>query len=79
MTIGSCFGCESCKSGQEQLCDSLKLAAIHSHGTFQEYCIVNATHAHRLPDEIDLAKAAPLHCAVCLSLLVNEKISGFRG
>uniref|UniRef100_A0AC35GWJ4 Enoyl reductase (ER) domain-containing protein n=1 Tax=Panagrolaimus sp. PS1159 TaxID=55785 RepID=A0AC35GWJ4_9BILA len=63
MTLESCFECESCKTSNEHYCDKLKLAAIHSHGTFQEYSVVSATHAHKLPDGIDLAKAAPLHCA----------------
>jgi propanol-preferring alcohol dehydrogenase len=63
MTVESCFECESCKSANENYCDSLKLSGIHTHGTFQEYAIVSASHAHKLPDGIDLAKAAPLHCA----------------
>jgi propanol-preferring alcohol dehydrogenase len=63
MTVESCFECDSCKSANENYCDSLKLSGIHTNGTFQEYTTVSAAHAHKLPDKIDLAKAAPLHCA----------------
>ena len=33
-------------------------------GTFQQYVTVAAIYAHLIPNGVDLAKAAPLQCAV---------------
>uniref|UniRef100_A0AC34RQ64 Enoyl reductase (ER) domain-containing protein n=1 Tax=Panagrolaimus sp. JU765 TaxID=591449 RepID=A0AC34RQ64_9BILA len=63
MTVGTCQNCEYCKTASEFFCEDIKFAAVATHGTFQEYCVISALHAHKLPDGIDLAKAAPLHCA----------------
>lgn len=64
MTVGTCQNCEYCKTSCEFHCNEIKFAAIETYGTFQEYCVISAIHAHKLPNGIDLAKAAPLHCAV---------------
>ncbi|KAE9548420.1 hypothetical protein FO519_008372 [Halicephalobus sp. NKZ332] len=63
MMFSSCQDCEYCKVANEFHCKDLKLAAIHTHGTFQEYTVVSARHVHKIPDNVDLSKAAPLHCA----------------
>ena len=64
MTFFTCQNCEYCKLACEFQCVDLKLAAIHVHGTYQEYTVVAAHHVHKLPENVDLTKAAPLHCAV---------------
>jgi len=63
MTFFTCQNCEYCKLACEFQCVDLKLAAIHVHGTYQEYTVVAAHHVHKLPENVDLTKAAPLHCA----------------
>jgi alcohol dehydrogenase, propanol-preferring len=61
----SCQTCEYCKrTGAEAFCDAPTHLTTGKWGTFQEYITVSALYAHKIPDGVDLAKAAPTQCAV---------------
>uniref|UniRef100_A0A914EHG3 alcohol dehydrogenase n=1 Tax=Acrobeloides nanus TaxID=290746 RepID=A0A914EHG3_9BILA len=59
-----CQTCEFCKrTGAEAFCDAPTHLTTAKWGTFQQYITVSALHAHKIPDGVDLAKAAPTQCA----------------
>ena len=72
---GSCLSCDQCKLGFDQSCQATLTSGGSRHGTFQEYALVKATEAPRIPDNVDLAKLAPVLCAVSLFL---EQIKGWQ-
>uniref|UniRef100_A0A7E4W7F5 alcohol dehydrogenase n=1 Tax=Panagrellus redivivus TaxID=6233 RepID=A0A7E4W7F5_PANRE len=59
----SCLACEMCKRGFEPNCVDSKNSGLHVNGTFQQYALVRATEAPKLPKDIDMPRAAPILCA----------------
>uniref|UniRef100_A0A7E4ZVL0 alcohol dehydrogenase n=1 Tax=Panagrellus redivivus TaxID=6233 RepID=A0A7E4ZVL0_PANRE len=59
----SCEQCEMCHRGYDQNCHEAQNSGLHVNGTFQQYAIVHAYEAPKLPQGIDMAKAAPILCA----------------
>ncbi|KAI6192321.1 hypothetical protein M3Y97_00324500 [Aphelenchoides bicaudatus] len=60
-----CLSCEFCKLGLEMHCSQPKFTGYSLLGTFQQFTTIKSTCAVRVPDGLDLAKAAPALCAVC--------------
>uniref|UniRef100_A0A914CI57 Enoyl reductase (ER) domain-containing protein n=1 Tax=Acrobeloides nanus TaxID=290746 RepID=A0A914CI57_9BILA len=48
---------------EEAFCDTPTHLTMAKWGTFQQYITVSALRAHKIPDGVDLAKAAPAQCA----------------
>ncbi|KAI6214406.1 hypothetical protein M3Y94_00264500 [Aphelenchoides besseyi] len=61
--LAACLSCEFCKRGYESNCTSAIWFGFRVDGTFQQYAVVKANAAIRIPDELDLAQAAPILCA----------------
>ncbi|PNW73221.1 hypothetical protein CHLRE_14g623650v5 [Chlamydomonas reinhardtii] len=61
----SCRCCSNCIRGNDNLCEKgyTGLCMFGQHGGFQETCRVQADFAHKIPDGLDSASAAPLLCA----------------
>ncbi|KAL7947616.1 hypothetical protein V8C42DRAFT_318264 [Trichoderma barbatum] len=53
---------ENCIEGAEASCVNLKVSGYFTPGTFQQYCIATARYVTPIPDNLDLAAAAPLMC-----------------
>jgi len=65
--FSSCGVCEACITGNDNVCQSLKLLGAHMDGCFAEYVTIPARKMYRLPNSIDLKLAAlaePLAVAV---------------
>uniref|UniRef100_A0A1I7SHF4 PKS_ER domain-containing protein n=1 Tax=Bursaphelenchus xylophilus TaxID=6326 RepID=A0A1I7SHF4_BURXY len=60
---GSCLVCEQCRKGKENTCSVTKLSGLTHDGSFQQFAVVKATEATPIPEDLDLAKAAPILCA----------------
>uniref|UniRef100_A0A914QI29 alcohol dehydrogenase n=1 Tax=Panagrolaimus davidi TaxID=227884 RepID=A0A914QI29_9BILA len=60
---GSCLSCDQCKLGFDQSCIATLTSGGSRNGTFQEYALVKATEAPHIPENVDLAKIAPVLCA----------------
>lgn len=60
---GSCGSCSFCTSGQENLCHSFQATGCHVDGGYQEYTVVRAGYAYRIPGAFGDYEAAPLLCA----------------
>lgn len=69
--VGSCLACENCKNGDEQYClngmvgtyDGVDKYGTHTDGGYSTHIVVPEHFALRIPDTIELDKAAPLLCA----------------
>ncbi len=70
--VDSCQDCESCQEGLEQYCENGatftygspdKISGGHTFGGYSEKIIVDQSFVLRIPDNLDLSKAAPLLCA----------------
>uniref|UniRef100_A0A7E4V5N4 alcohol dehydrogenase n=1 Tax=Panagrellus redivivus TaxID=6233 RepID=A0A7E4V5N4_PANRE len=59
----TCLCCEYCKRGFEQNCENAGHSGCSINGSFQQYALINATEASKIPDNVDLATAAPILCA----------------
>lgn len=59
---GSCGACEFCMASDEPLCGSAVLSGYTRDGTFQQYAVVNASHAARIPKHLPLDAVAPILC-----------------
>lgn len=59
---GSCGACEFCMASDEPLCGSAVLSGYTRDGTFQQYAVVNAGHAARIPKHLPLDAVAPILC-----------------
>jgi len=59
---GSCFECEYCESGNENLCARQQATCAGNHGGFAEAVVVDSRFAFRIPDALNSANAAPLLC-----------------
>lgn len=60
---GSCNSCDFCQQTDEPLCNSATLSGYTVDGTFQQYCIANASHVARLSKDMPLEQVAPILCA----------------
>ena len=58
----TCGRCRYCLSGLDHLCQAKEITGETLDGGYAEYMLATAAHAHRLPDELDDAEAAPLFC-----------------
>ena len=75
----ACGRCHYCRSGRENLCDSIRFTGFHVDGGFAEYMVVPSIFAYRIPDGFPDAQAAPLLCAGIIgyrSLCLCEVESG---
>ncbi|KAK0716753.1 chaperonin 10-like protein [Lasiosphaeria miniovina] len=77
----SCLGCGYCMQADEPLCPRAALAGYTVDGSFQQYAVVNAAHAARIPSSLiegeGLAAVAPILCAG-LTVYKGLKESGAR-
>jgi propanol-preferring alcohol dehydrogenase len=58
----TCGHCRYCLSGLDHLCQAKEITGETVDGGYAEYMLANAAHAHRIPDELEDAEAAPLFC-----------------
>ncbi|KAJ9630062.1 hypothetical protein H2204_008717 [Knufia peltigerae] len=72
-----CHECESCMKGREQHCPRAEFAGLTMEGTYQQYIVVAANYATRIPNGVDLHYAAPLMCSGLTSYSALRK-SGVR-
>jgi uncharacterized zinc-type alcohol dehydrogenase-like protein len=70
--VDSCRKCESCKAGEEQLCENTPTFTYNSpdkkgegmtYGGYSESVVVDQDFVLSVPKKLDLAAAAPLLCA----------------
>jgi propanol-preferring alcohol dehydrogenase len=59
----TCGACDYCRSGRENLCDAARFTGYQIDGGYAEHCIADARYCFPLPDDVDVARAAPLLCA----------------
>ena len=60
----SCFECNYCLAGKENVCRYGKVATIiGNHGGFSDYVRFNKKFVFKIPDSLDSMYAAPLLCA----------------
>ncbi|WP_071286107.1 alcohol dehydrogenase AdhP [Mycolicibacterium llatzerense] len=75
----ACGGCEYCRTGRENLCESQRNGGYSVNGSFGAYMLVNADYAVRIPDGADVLEIAPILCAgvtVYKGLKVSEARPG---
>ena len=75
----ACGHCEWCRSGRENLCPEFESTGCDVNGGYAELVTVPAAFAHRIPDGIPDAKAAPLLCAGAIgwrSLRLTNLVDG---
>ncbi|MCR2793521.1 alcohol dehydrogenase catalytic domain-containing protein [Microbacterium sp. zg.Y625] len=58
----TCEECEFCLSDRENLCHRRLITGEHVNGGFAEFMLSNAAHTYHVPEQLDLAAAAPLFC-----------------
>lgn len=70
--VDSCQHCEACEEGLEQYCENGatltygspdKILGGHTFGGYSEKIVVDESFVLRIPENLDLSKAAPLLCA----------------
>lgn len=70
--VDSCDRCDQCRKREEQLCregntrtynDQDRILGERTYGGYSKHLIVREEFALRVPDGLDLSKAAPLLCA----------------
>lgn len=70
--VDSCRECEQCRKGSEQYCEKGNIQTYNGHdkhlnkqtfGGYSEKIVVDKDFVLRVPDNLDLAAAAPLLCA----------------
>ena len=61
--LESCMSCGYCKSGKENLCDSMDILGESLKGGYSEYVTVHEDFATRIPESMSPEYAAPLFCA----------------
>lgn len=70
--VDSCQHCDQCRKGEEQLCREGNTGTYggfdrftkeHTLGGYAKHLVVREEFALRMPDGLDLARAAPLLCA----------------
>lgn len=60
---GQCGECDSCRRGAFVTCARLKAPGLQVDGGYADYVVVPVAALARVPDGIDLVRAAPLMCA----------------
>ncbi|KAK4073198.1 uncharacterized protein Triagg1_5478 [Trichoderma aggressivum f. europaeum] len=58
----ACLTCDNCIEGAEASCLNIKISGYFTPGTFQQYCVATARYVTPIPENLDLAAAAPLMC-----------------
>ncbi|MNV05921.1 NADP-dependent alcohol dehydrogenase C 2 [compost metagenome] len=70
--VDSCMECDQCHKGEEQLCregntgtyaGADRITGEHTHGGYSKHLVVREEFCLRMPEGLDLARAAPLLCA----------------
>jgi alcohol dehydrogenase (NADP+) len=70
--VDSCQQCDQCGAGEEQLCregstltyaGKDRVTGEYTHGGYSKHVVVREAFVLRVPDGLDLARAAPLLCA----------------
>ncbi|MGH8055084.1 MAG: NAD(P)-dependent alcohol dehydrogenase [Stenotrophomonas sp.] len=70
--VDSCMACDQCHKGEEQLCregntgtyaGADRITGEHTHGGYSKHLVVREEFCLRMPEGLDLARAAPLLCA----------------
>lgn len=70
--VDSCQHCDQCHKGEEQLCregntqtynDKDRITGDRTYGGYSKHLVVREEFALRVPEKLDLSKAAPLLCA----------------
>jgi alcohol dehydrogenase (NADP+) len=70
--VDSCQHCDQCKKGEEQLCregntqtynDKDRITGEKTYGGYSKHLVVREEFALRVPEGLDLSRAAPLLCA----------------
>jgi alcohol dehydrogenase (NADP+) len=70
--VDSCQHCDQCRKGEEQLCrnrntqtynDKDRITGDRTYGGYSRHLVVRQEFALRIPEGLDLARAAPLLCA----------------
>ena len=61
--FSACGSCRFCGRGEENLCEDFRATGRDAHGGYAGRMTVPAAFAHRIPDAIPDAEAAPLLCA----------------
>jgi len=62
-----CGHCVSCKTGKIHFCENLRPIGVFNDGGMAEYCLVKASHVHKLPPGVPLVWGAltePVSCIV---------------
>lgn len=62
-SAGFCGHCSYCLAGEQPLCENMRIAGEHTHGTFAEYIALPARYFVPLPDATDLIEASTLMSA----------------
>ena len=60
---GTCGFCRECLTGHETHCESVRSTGVHVDGCLAEYAVLGEDWTTPIPDELDVAEAAPLLCA----------------
>lgn len=58
----SCWKCEYCYDGHEQLCNRPVYLGYTHDGSFQQYATVDAMGAPKIPQDVDLLRVGPILC-----------------
>ena len=70
--VDSCMECDQCHKGEEQLCregntgtyaGADRITGEHTQGGYSKHLVVREEFCLRMPEGLDLARAAPLLCA----------------
>lgn len=70
----SCFNCDACIAGDDNLCESFKIFGAAVHGGYAEYAKVPAHNVIHMPHAMSFAQAAafPLTFVTAYHMLVNR-------
>ncbi len=60
---GTCGNCDQCLTGYETHCAHVQCTGVNAEGCFAEYAVLREDWATAIPDDLDVAEAAPLLCA----------------
>lgn len=70
--VDSCQTCDQCRKGEEQLCragntqtynDKDRITGERTYGGYSKHLVVREEFALKVPETLDLSRAAPLLCA----------------
>lgn len=60
---GTCGFCRECLTGYETHCESVQSTGVHIDGCLAEYAVLRQDWTTPIPEELNIADAAPLLCA----------------